>query len=285
MGQSLLEVVEKKLKESNIELPALHPVALEVQQKIGQEDYDIEEIAEIILKDQALSGQLLKVSNSAFFSGLRKVGTIQEAILRLGAKQVANLVVLVTQKRAYQSGNAIINGYLDTLWKHALACSMGSRFLAERTGYPNLEAEALLGGLLHDIGQLFLMNVMEQVQMDGDFDIALSDSLVAEVLDSLHSSHGYELMKAWDVPEVYCVVARDHHEEEFDQANTILTIVRLANLACRKVGIAIDTDSELILATTAEAQLLGASEILLAELEIHIEDCLRNDAVVAAAAS
>ena len=67
MGQSLLEVVEKKLQDSDIELPVLHPVALEVQQKMGNEDFEIDEIAEIILKDQALSGQLLKVSNSALF--------------------------------------------------------------------------------------------------------------------------------------------------------------------------------------------------------------------------
>ena len=283
MGQSLLDIVEEQLKEREIELPVLHPVALEVQQVIGRDDFDVSDVAKLIIQDQALAGQLLKVANSAFFSGLRKVSTIDEAILRLGAKQVANLVVLVTQRRAYRSESEIINGYLDALWKHAVACSMGARFLAIRTGYANLEAEALLAGLLHDIGQLFLMNVMEDVHVQNKFDIAFSESLVVEVLSGLHADHGSELMRAWNIPEVYCVVARDHHREDFDQSNILLTIVRLANLACAKAGISINPDPDLVLVTTPEAQLLGASEILLAELEIHIEDCLGNE--VAAVAS
>lgn len=283
MGKSLLDIVTERLERQEIDLPVLHPVALEVQQTIGRDDYDVAEVAKLIIQDQALAGQLLKVANSAFFSGLRKVSTIDEAILRLGAKQVANLVVLVTQRRAYRSENQVINSQLDALWKHAVACSMGARFLATRTGYANLEAEALLGGLLHDIGQLFLMHVMEEVQVENKFDVAFSESLVVEVLTGLHAEHGYDLMKAWNIPDTYCVVARDHHREDFDQSNMLLTIVRLANLACAKAGISVNPQPDLVLVTTPEAQLLGASEILLAELEIHIEDCLGDD--VAAIAS
>ncbi len=53
-------------------------------------------------------------------------------------------------------------------------------------------------------------------------------------------------------------------------------MVRLANLVCRKLGIGLRTDSDLILVTSSEAGLLGLSDIALAELEIAMEDHVAN---------
>ena len=51
--------------------------------------------------------------------------------------------------------------------------------------------------------------------------------------------------------------------------------MRLANLACRKLGIGTRTDPSLLLFSTAETQALGLKEVALAELEIVIEDALK----------
>ncbi|MDH3998166.1 MAG: hypothetical protein OET90_04940, partial [Desulfuromonadales bacterium] len=57
----------------------------------------------------------------------------------------------------------------------------------------------------------------------------------------------------------------------------IVALVRLANKACSKIGLGLTVQPELILPTTAEAQFLGVNEIVLAELEIMLEDqFLRN---------
>jgi len=75
-------------------------------------------------------------------------------------------------------------------------------------------------------------------------------------------------------PGTYCDVARDHHKEDYDPNNTVLTMVRLVNLACHKLGIGLQHDPSLVLAATAEAQTLETSELLLAELEIMLEDAI-----------
>ena len=48
--------------------------------------------------------------------------------------------------------------------------------------------------------------------------------------------------------------------------------VRLANEGSRKAGIGLDPDPSLVLAATPEANLLKTSDVLLAELEILLED-------------
>jgi HD-like signal output (HDOD) protein len=92
------------------------------------------------------------------------------------------------------------------------------------------------------------------------------------VIDTLHTRQGYSLMKHWNMPEEYCIVVRDHHEPSVDPRNTLLILVRLADMACHKLGIGMRLLSEVNLAATPEANLLELSEIDLAELEIMLED-------------
>ena len=68
------------------------------------------------------------------------------------------------------------------------------------------------------------------------------------------------------------MVCRDHHRKDYDTSNTLLVLVRLANLVCRKLGIGLLQDPDLILVTSNEAGLLGLTDITLAELEIAVED-------------
>lgn len=80
------------------------------------------------------------------------------------------------------------------------------------------------------------------------------------------------------MPEIYCQIARDHHSEEISEGDLPMTIVRLANEGSRKLGVGLDPNPSLVLAATPEASLLNVSEILLAELEVMIEDHISNAA-------
>jgi len=76
------------------------------------------------------------------------------------------------------------------------------------------------------------------------------------------------------MPEVYCEVVAGHQGDTWDHGNALLAMVRLANQTCRKMGIGMHSDPNLMLFAGAEAQMLGLKEIALAELEIVVEDAL-----------
>jgi len=88
----------------------------------------------------------------------------------------------------------------------------------------------------------------------------------------MHEEVGYNLMRSWSLPETYANISIQHHKAEYDTANILLTVVRLANEACRKVGKDIMEHSEIALIACPEVQALGVKEITLAELEIVVED-------------
>lgn len=100
----------------------------------------------------------------------------------------------------------------------------------------------------------------------------MTQALLTEVIDTLHTQEGYALMKQWNMPEEYCVVARDHPSAEFDMKNTLLLISPLADMACYKLFIGLTSDPSLNVVATTEAHLWELSEIDIAELEIMLED-------------
>ena len=271
--QSLLDIIHERISSQTLQLPVFHPVALKLMNILAKEDYSITQVAQMIIEDQALSSHVLRMANSAFFGGLSKVTTIRDAIVRLGARQVTNVVTVVTQSQQYRTKDRTMAVYMQTLWKHALGCALGTKWFAEKTGYKELAPEGLLAGLLHDIGQLFLLQVLEDVQAS-EPELALSKPVIVEVLQHMHVEQGTMLMQHWNIPELYGEIVRQHHAETYDTHNTLLLMVRLVDMACKKVGIGLHHDPSMVLAATAEAQALDVKEVVLAELEIMLEDAM-----------
>ncbi|MGC9963978.1 MAG: HDOD domain-containing protein [Syntrophobacteraceae bacterium] len=270
---SLLEIVEEYAVSESLNLPVFPRVAQELHEKMADEKSSIVDIAAVIAKDQALASQMLKLANSAFFAGLNRVRTIREAIMRLGVNQVYNCLVAGSQKEYYVSHDPVIGGYLQILWKHALATARGAQWLLRRTGYAELSDEGFLAGLFHDIGKLLLLRVFETIRAENQ-DISLSEAFILEILDSMHVEQGYILMSEWSIPAVYCNVAKHHHDEEFDSADTLLMAVRTVDQVCAKIGFSLKPDPTLVMATLPEVHAMALKDIVLAELEIVIEDSL-----------
>lgn len=182
------------------------------------------------------------------------------------------MVMLITQKHNFKSKDPVVKKIMDRLWRHSVGCAIGSNWMATRCGLHELAGEAFFAGLLHDIGKLFILSVLEDIKKSNKIDQQPSDALLNEVMVSLHTVHGYSLMKTWNLPQKYCEIARDHHEEALDSKNNLLVLVRLANKACNKMGIGMHDEPDTVLTATVEADLLGLSEIDMAKLEIILED-------------
>ncbi len=271
---SLQEQIIKVIASDRLRLPAFPSVAMKLQQALHDRNTRIADVETMIVGDQALVSQILRVANSSFYRGLQAVPTIQKAIIRLGIRQVATLAMAVSQRSLYRVQDQRLGQYMERLWQHAFASALGSQWLAQRCGYREQAETAFLAGLLHNIGQLVIMQVIDELCAGQTLQGAkLPEALLLEVLDSsMHNAQGYVLMKRWNLPEEYRIVARDHHREFSESGNLLLVIVRLVDQACDKLGIGLHHDSNVALAATPEATHLGITEIQLAELEILLED-------------
>jgi HD-like signal output (HDOD) protein len=269
---SLLDQALDFAAARQITLPVFSDVALKVQKAAREEHYDVAQIERAIESDPALVAEVLRAANSAFFGGLASVSSIRAAIVRLGLQRVANLVFLATEKSRYTAHQPALADIMRTLWQHASACAMAAEWIARKVRYPQLGETVFIGGLVHDIGKLFLLRVLDEMTLEHAQGEAVSPELIGEVLDRAHADVGHRLLVSWHLPEVFQVIVRDHHSDDADPANIALQIVRLADRACNKAGIGLRPDPSLVLGALGEASILGLGDVAVAELEILLED-------------
>jgi HD-like signal output (HDOD) protein len=271
---SLAEMIDKYATTKMTKLPAFNSTALRIQKEIAKEEPDGRLIEKLIVSDQSLTGEVLRVSNSSFYRGLSQVATVRDAIIRLGIKEVSNIVTLVTLQNNFQSKDSTVRKIMGKLWRHSVGCAMGASWLAKQTGFEAIAHETFIAALLHDVGKLFILKVIDDMKASGEIENPPSDTVMDEVMQNLHADHGHLLLKHWNLPQKYCQVAQDHHAEEFDFNNRLLVLVRLANYMCHKMGIGLREDASIVLMATPEANQLQLSEVDLARLEVRLEDSM-----------
>ncbi len=271
---SLLDRIVHLIETRGLNLPVYDPVALKLQEAIATKTEDIGEIESLITSDQALSAETLKAANSPFYCGLSPVRTIRNAIVRVGTQQMRRLVILVSERTRYRAHDARLNKMLHDLWIHASTTALAAQWLSKRLRSTGIEEICFLGGLLHDIGKLLILRAVDEIKKEEDAEFRISNDLLSEILSTAHCQLGHKLLQEWNVPEIYCQIARDHHSEDMSPGDLSLAIVRLANGSSRKLGLGLDPNPSLILAATPEAGLLKVSEAILAELEVMLEDHL-----------
>ena len=270
--RSIVELIEEKIDDGGIDLPVFDRIALRIRQMLSRHDYNASELTKVIEQDQALASQILKVANSAFYTGLKQTKTIRDALVRIGSKGIINLVMVATQNESYRSQKKEFRIWMNPLWSHALGTAIGSRWLALHLGLNRIAEECFLAGLLHDIGKLLLLRIIEDLQKSESIPPNISSSIIKDILEDMHCDKGERLMLHLNMPEIYCLAVGRHHNEDEMEDNPVMNLVKLANQTCHKLGIGLKQEPGLMLSTTTEAMNLMATDLLLAELQVKLEE-------------
>mgnify|MGYP000544289526 CR=1 FL=1 len=271
-NKALAEIITEMIDADRVHLPVPPELPGQVKACLAERDAGSSRLWLLVGKDPALICRLFRAANSSFYAGLPKTLSIGDAVTRLGHDQAVRIVEETCFSCDHSNAGELVSRYLPGLWQHAQGCALGARWLARRCDDLTLADQAYFAGLLHDIGKFVLLAALQAVVSGSDSDMALSASLVREVLSTMHVEQGLRLFDEWHLPEVYRAVVLEHHAEEFETQNTMTALVRLANNGCRKIGLGLDKNPDMALPTTAEAQFLGIDEIALVEFEIMLED-------------
>ena len=269
---SLSVTIRRLLTTQPIELPVFHPIAVKLQQLLETPDFTMDAVVSLANEDPSLAGQILKMANSTVYMGRVRTETIKDAVVRLGAQQVSNLAMAASQAGLHVSDNKLISGFLQSLWLHSHACAVGSRFLARSAGYPQIADQAYMAGLLHDVGKLYLLKALERLNKMGVAQAALEEDLLLEIFAELHVEQGCRLMEHWNMPKIYYNVVSNHHDNNFDSSDTVLTVVRLVNTVCKQKGIGLLHDPGIDIQAIPETSLLQITQDELDDLYEVLDD-------------
>ncbi|WP_018719352.1 HDOD domain-containing protein [Arhodomonas aquaeolei] len=139
------------LLQDRLDLPTMPDVAVRVRSAIADERAGAPEVTRIIQADPAVAARVLQAANSALYRGERTVDSLNQAVVRLGLRNVRELVTAVTMREVFKSKNTLLNERMLELWQHSALVAATCAVMARRlSGFDS--DRALLAGLIHDIG-------------------------------------------------------------------------------------------------------------------------------------
>ena len=142
-------------------LPSPSGVGVRILSLTQDESATVDDIADVIARDPALTGRILRVANSATLAGSQPLTTTKEAAMRLGLRSVSSIAVGFTLVSANRDGSCEGFDY-PSYWSRSIATATAAQALARMIA-PSLAPEAFTAGLLFEIGQLAFATVQPAV--------------------------------------------------------------------------------------------------------------------------
>ena len=215
------------IRNKHITLPTLPEVAIKVRNAAASPTTTAAQLAKLVALDPALSARLLQVSNSPLYRGNGTISNIQSAIARLGNTLVRSIISSVVVSHLFQSHvPPAIKAHLKLTWQHTIKTAAISHVLARK--FTRLPPEqAMLAGLVHDIGKLPILSQLE------DFPELLENKeTVDKLLQLLHPQIGKMILETWQFSPDMVAVAAEHEDLQRNSGPEVdyADIVMIANL-------------------------------------------------------
>lgn len=208
--QDFLNHVQGELDTNRLVLPTLPDVALKVRDAVTKGDASAAELAEIIVTDASLSTRLIQVANSPLYRGANPINNIQMAVSRLGNKIVGTLITSLVMQQMFTPSNKHLEEHFRKTWGQSINVSSISRALTTFTPHLNRD-EAMLAGLIHQIGKLPIFMLVEKIPEFRD-----SPSRMVKLLEKAHPAVGKLIMDTWNFPDELKLVASEYVNFRYD---------------------------------------------------------------------
>ena len=217
-----------ELSTGKIDLPSFPDIAVRVRRVLSDEKTTIDQVVRVIGSEAALAARLLKMANSAALNRSGKQLTdLRTAINRMGYNMVrsAAITFAMAQIRLANSLKGL-EPHLETLWKHSAYVAATCYTIARKFTTINPD-EALLTGLLHGIGKLYILT-----RASGHPELFENPATLEQIMRDWHASIGKAILENWDFAEEIADAVAEHEDITRDHAGAIdLTdIVTVGNM-------------------------------------------------------
>jgi len=205
----------QKIVAGTKNLPSLPDLYNSIILEMQSPEPSLKKVGHIISQDVSMSAKILQLVNSAFFALPRKITDPQQASVFVGIESLKALVLSIHVFSSFTEDAELCEFSLTNMWKHCLITGGLARDIAraEKASGKVVE-EAMIAGMLHDIGKLIMLKVPRQYKKAMKLiETTGCDSAEAEysTMKTSHSELGAYLLGLWGLPGTIVESVAYHH--------------------------------------------------------------------------
>ena len=245
-------------------LPTLSPSVRQIIELANDLQASPRDLMNIIKVDPVLTGKILHLVNSSYFSMQQPITSLNRSLILLGFNTIKNIALTTAFVEATAGIDKNQRFNLEDLWLHLLSVGCLSKIIARHAGQPRSELdEYFIAGLMHDIGDMILMQAVPD-----EFQAALSaatarqeSALACEKahLNITGPAVGLSIARHWKLPANLQQVIDRNFETSDPMTLNLLHTVYLADKHCRAAGLGFVSDTRDMTITDADLAKAGLS--------------------------
>ena len=200
------------------------------------------ELAQVISLDPVLTGKVIKLINSVYYSLPSKIGSLNRAIILLGINTVTNLALSTTILEKFSNSGTRSGFPMDAFWAHSIGVGVTAKTIATLLDTPRKDLEAyFVAGLLHDLGKIPLglsnPQAYERIAYVDHPSGLPSVTLEQNKFGIHHCDVGGMIAEKWHLGDALDDALRHHHRpDDAAEVNRQMTaIVALGDLYAREI--------------------------------------------------
>jgi putative nucleotidyltransferase with HDIG domain len=256
-------------------VPPFPKVAERVMALIKDPDVTAHQLAEVIQYDQAITANVLKICNAAYFGIPRKVNSLDEGLVVIGHDILKDIIIASSSARFFKgkvgAGYGLKQG---DMWRHSVATGIMAKLLVRHIKDVD-SGSAFTAALLHDIGKRFLSSFVaddfEQIVEKVGRENCSFVKAEQEFLGIDHAALGGMILEKWKFDQQLIDAVREHHNPTALKREPLTALVALSNSLIISLGIGVGDDG---LASELQGDGLKRFGITMDMLQICMADLL-----------
>jgi HD-like signal output (HDOD) protein len=200
------------------QLPSIPEVASKILNMVNDPEVSFRHVAEEISKDQAMTTNILKLCNSAYFSKGKEITSIDRAIVTIGLKEVKDIVMVVATKPVLDK---FVIGYdlaKGDLWKQGIVVATVAKDLALKIKRKDIADVVFTGGIIHNVGKvvlaLFVQNTFKDIMQAVETKNITFSEAERDIMGFSHQEVGEKILEKWKFPPVLKSIVRYYQDPE-----------------------------------------------------------------------
>lgn len=205
---ALSTILIEKINNDTLVLPTLPAIALKVRKAADNPNVNLNAMADVVGQDPSLGARMIKIANSAYMGRSVKVTSINQAVTRIGLRQIKNISTALAMEQLFVSKNDIVTRYLQKEWASTVNIVANSMAVLQlyiaRTKKREMSIDTMtLAALVHNIGVLPVLTEAERHP-----DVFANPSFLDVAIDKLSGRIGASIMKEWEFDEAFVNIAQ-----------------------------------------------------------------------------
>lgn len=202
--KTILLQIHKDLAAGEVRLPTLPEISLRIKKAASDPDVDIGKLGKIAETDPAFCGYLLQISNSPIYRGTANIENVGLAVGRLGLQNTRNIAMTYAVRALFSFNNKTIAKWLEYVWQNSTYTAAVASVIAEHIELPFDPDEAVLAGLLQDIGCLPLIDKAANYP-----ELVEDTEAMAWLFDRYAASVGGAILRKWGLQKKFVEVTKN----------------------------------------------------------------------------